>query len=84
MANGSLCAPPISRVPGERSETRDLGATRRIAAGSHIALCESARWIPALVPLGFASLHSAGTRDRRARLRKRASMRLLGTGSKDL
>jgi hypothetical protein len=61
--NGSLRAPPMSRVPGERSETRDLGATRPIAAANHFALRESSRWIPALVPFGFASLHSAGTRD---------------------
>ena len=44
-----------SRVPGERSETRDLGATRRIAAGNHIALRESSRWFPALVRSGQES-----------------------------
>jgi hypothetical protein len=48
-------AAPHARVPGERS---DLGATRRIAVGSHVSLRESSRWIPALVPFGFASLHS--------------------------
>ena len=53
-----------SRVPGERSETRDPGATRRIATRIHIALRAFLRWVPALVPLAQErSLHSAGTRD---------------------
>jgi hypothetical protein len=70
--NGSLRAPRfhtlVSRASErQRAKTRDLGATRPIAAASHIALRESLRWVPALVPFGFASLHSAGTRDRRMR-----------------
>ena len=53
-----------SRVPGEHSETRDPGATRRIATRIHIALRAFLRWVPALVPLAQErSLHSAGTRD---------------------
>src|SRR3954463_960126 len=40
----------------------DLGATQTIRRpANYIALRESLRWIPALVPFGFASLHSAGT-----------------------
>ena len=45
-------------------ETRDPGATRRIATRIHIALRAFLRWVPALVPLAQErSLHSAGTRD---------------------
>ena len=60
-----------SRASGqvEKPTCVDLGATRHDRRpASYIALRESSRWIPALVPLALArSLHSAGTRDRRKR-----------------
>ena len=42
----SRAATSHARVPGERSETRDLGATR-----VESALRNSLRWVPGLVPL---------------------------------
>ena len=63
-ARGGRISSRRSRVPGEHSETRDPGATRRIATRIHIALRAFLRWVPALVPLAQErSLHSAGTRD---------------------
>ena len=81
MGNGSLRAPrlrargarPSSRVPGERSETRDQG--RHGTLSRHDA-ARVLRWVPGLVPLAQArSLHSPGTRDRRTRPRSRLMLR---------
>ena len=47
-------------------------------SGSHTALRESSRGVPALVPFGFASLHSAGTRDRRAQPAGTLRLEMLG------
>ena len=60
------CARPLScpgraqRDPGPRSDTATLQPAYCAARVS--------RWVPGLVPFGFASLHSTGTRDRRAAL----------------
>jgi hypothetical protein len=54
------------RVPGERSETPDPGATRCAARISQYCASRFLRWVPGLAPLVQAhSLHSSGTRGRR-------------------
>src|ERR1700704_495263 len=56
---GSRC----SRVPAERGESRDPEATRRGITESKLSFGRF-RWVPGLVPLGFAPLYSPATRGR--------------------
>ena len=76
--NGSLRAPrirtPRSRVPGERSETRDPGATRRIAASKPYCAARLWCWVPGLVPLRYIR----PGHEVRARFRTRTATAIFG------